>query len=100
MNRSEHILTTLGEEGSEVAHRVSKALRFGLTEVQPHQPLTNAERIRDEFYDVIGTYIFAAEEGLVPPFDLTFENIMKVARDKKARIERYMLIAIEAGALS
>lgn len=48
----EHLLTILGEECDEVGQRVSKALRFGLSEVQPGQEKTNADRIIDELHDI------------------------------------------------
>lgn len=46
MKRHEHLLSILAEECCEVGQRVSKALRFGLDEVQPGQDLSNAERIK------------------------------------------------------
>jgi NTP pyrophosphatase (non-canonical NTP hydrolase) len=48
------LLTVLMEECAEVTQRASKALRFGLAEVQPGQPDSNAERIADELGDLIG----------------------------------------------
>lgn len=53
MNRTEYLLCCLAEECTEVGQRVSKALRFGLREVQPMQPLNNAERIREEMRDLL-----------------------------------------------
>ena len=53
MNRTEHLITIFGEEGSEVAQRASKILRFGVDEVQPGQVKTNAERLVDEYADII-----------------------------------------------
>ena len=52
MNRSEHLLTILGEECAEIAQRASKALRFGLDEVQPGKDLTNEQRIWKEMSDL------------------------------------------------
>jgi len=53
MNRTEHILCCLAEEAAEVGHRVSKALRFGLSEIQEGQALTNAQRITQELNDLL-----------------------------------------------
>lgn len=53
MTREEHLLTILAEECSEVAQRCSKALRFGLDEVQPGQTLNNCERINQELSDLM-----------------------------------------------
>lgn len=52
MTRQEHLLTIAIEECNEVAQRLSKALRFGLEEIQPGQQLTNRERIRYEYSDL------------------------------------------------
>jgi NTP pyrophosphatase (non-canonical NTP hydrolase) len=49
------LLTILAEECCEVGQRVSKALRFGLMEIQPGQPLSNAERIAEELGDLLAT---------------------------------------------
>jgi len=53
MTKEEHLLTCLAEECAEVAQRVSKALRFGTTEIQQGQPLDNAARIMSEINDLI-----------------------------------------------
>lgn len=63
MNRTEHLLCCLAEEAAEVAHRVSKALRFGLTEIQPGQDLTNAQRIGQEFHDMLAIVELLEEAG-------------------------------------
>ena len=47
------LLIALAEECNEVAVRISKALRFGLDEVQPGQGLTNVARISHELRDVV-----------------------------------------------
>lgn len=52
MTREELLQTVAMEECAEVAHRLSKALRFGMEEIQPGQSLTNRERILLEFYDL------------------------------------------------
>ncbi len=99
MNRAEHILDVVGEEGSEVAQRVSKALRFGLLEMQPGQDETNAERIRGEFYDLIGAYGMAVNEGLLPPMNLEPGHVQALIAYKTERVERFMALARESGAL-
>jgi len=54
VNRTEHLLICLVEECNEVACRATKALRFGIDEVQPEQELTNGERIIGELNDLLG----------------------------------------------
>lgn len=99
MNRTEHLLTVLGEEGAEVAQRVSKALRFGLEEVQPGQPDDNAERIRFEVYDLIGTYMILAEEQALPPLHLDAELVERFTERKRTKIETFMAISRREGVL-
>lgn len=65
MTKNELLLVQLMEECSEVAKRCSKALRFGLDEVQPGHFDTNAKRIRDELHDVISTALVLQSEGLL-----------------------------------
>lgn len=47
------LLVILMEECAEITQRASKALRFGLHEVQPGQPLSNIERLDDEVGDLM-----------------------------------------------
>lgn len=99
MNRAEHIIECIGEEGCEVGQRCSKGNRFGLAEVQPEQPHTNAERIQEEVYDLLGAYGMAAAEGLLPALDLSPENVRLVTARKTSKIERFMTISREQGTL-
>jgi len=66
MNHTEHLLTIIAEECSEVSQRVSKALRFGLHEVHEGQSFTNAERIGLEFEDLLGAYAMLQSAGVLP----------------------------------
>lgn len=95
MNRSEHLLTCLSEECAEVAQRVSKALRFGLKEVQSGQPLSNEGRIIDELLDLAAVVRILQDEGVITRFTLTEEDIEL----KRAKIERYMSISVAQGVL-
>lgn len=100
MNRAEHILTCVGEEGAEVAQRISKANRFGVHEIQPGQSDDNGERVRMEVYDLIGAYNFAADEGLLPSLHLDPDIVAHFSKQKRAKIEKFMEIAREQGALT
>jgi hypothetical protein len=55
MKKTEYLLVVLAEEGAEVAQRASKAIRFGLLEVQPGQEETNVRRLERELADVMAT---------------------------------------------
>lgn len=98
MTRNEHLLKCLEEEGCELAHRVSKAMRFGLNEVQPGQSLTNAERIEEEFLDVSGAYLFCVKEGLLKP--VPPERIFRAIIAKEAKIEEFLAYAKTRGTLT
>jgi hypothetical protein len=66
MTETQHLLLCLGEECAEVAQRVSKALRFGLQEVQDGQELTNADRIAFELDDLRAVARILQERRLIP----------------------------------
>lgn len=75
------LLTILAEECCEVGQRVSKALRFGLMEVQPGQPLSNADRISEELGDLLAT---AEEMNDVIDWQIV-KNAKAAKREKLAR---------------
>lgn len=94
MNAQEYLLTALSEELIESAHRVSKALRFGLTEVQPGQSLNNSQRIDLEINDIYAVLDILEERGI----NLGSYNPALVEA-KKAKVRKYMEYSREAGAL-
>lgn len=63
MTETEHLLVKVMEECAEVAHRASKALRFGLEEVQEGQLLDNGQRIVQEFSQLYAIIEMLEEEG-------------------------------------
>jgi hypothetical protein len=93
MNRTEHLLIILAEECAEVSQRVSKALRFGLNEVQPGQALTNEQRIWQEINDLAGVVemiISARRSG----------GLSRIAVDaKKAKVEKFLEYSQQCGTL-
>lgn len=95
MTRAEHILSCFAEECNEVAQRVSKALRFGVLEVQPGQTLTNAERIVDEYIQIIAVERMLVAEGIIPRPQLS-ESVIAA---KQQKIEKFIAYAREQGAL-
>lgn len=94
MNREEHLLVCLSEECAEVTHRVSKALRFSMDEVEDGQTLTNRERISQELNDLYAIATMLHMEEIIPPF----MNGMGVER-KMAKVERWMEHARNNGVL-
>jgi hypothetical protein len=94
MNTKEYLLTCLSEECSEVSHRISKALRFGLQEIEPEQEFTNAERITTELTDLIAIAELLNEMNLIPTFHNEYaKNI------KRQKVHKYMMYSKKIGVL-
>lgn len=110
MNRSEHLLTILSEEGGEVSKECCKALRFGLDDkltMDPAGPrgtegLTNAEKIHQEFVDMLAVYLMAQYEGLVPALEIEipYGPLFEAVKAKQARVESYLVYSKVVGALT
>jgi len=96
MTRAEYLLACLAEECDEVGQRTMKALRFSLQEVQAGQSLNNALRIAAELKDLIAVATLCHQEGLLPYFKPCEEEYQA----KVAKIEKFMAISRETGALS
>jgi len=95
MNKQDYLLTCLAEECGEVTQRVTKALRFGIDEVQKGQELTNAERLTNELTDIATLIEMLREEcGLWLPVYTTSKILAK-----KERVKEYMKLSIEQGRL-
>lgn len=97
MTENEHIMTTAAEEAVEVAQRITKALRFGVDEVQPGQQLSNGERILQEFHDLWSMLKWMAERGLMPG---ALEPSREIADAKRAKVRKFMAISREQGTLA
>ncbi len=97
MTRTEHLLTILAEECSEVAQRVSKALRFGIDEVQPGQELTNADRITYEMVDLVAVFDMLCEAGVLPFIHRPAFNENAGIAAKKAKVEKFLAFSAGRG---
>lgn len=95
MTRTEYLLTSLAEECAEVAQRASKAMRFGIDEVQPGQPDDNARRIMDELEDIRVIVAMLQEEGAL---GMPFTDPDRFEA-KRAKVEKFMRYAVECGTL-
>ena len=83
----------MAEECMETAQRITKALRFGLNEVQPGQMLNNLERINVELTDLLGVASLLVDHGVAinpDPDAIVF---------KKAKVMKFAQYAREQGAL-
>lgn len=108
MNDLEHKLTCLAEECTEVAicaneiamsanlvaQRVSKALRFGLEDVQAEQVFTNGQRLISELNDLMGAVELLIEKGVIE-----WQVDRKAIEAKKDRIRKYLAYSKERGTL-
>lgn len=92
MNRTEHLLTVLGEECAEVQQRVSKALRFGLDEVEPGQALPNRDRIVKELHDLFAVVEMLQERAILHACDGFLLDITgrEEANHKHAKVSKYL----------
>jgi hypothetical protein len=97
MNRTEHLLTILGEEGVEVAQRCTKALRFSLGEIQPGQGLTNAQRIRGEYIDLLAVMRMLVEEGAIEPVT---DDDLPAMEAKRQKVEKFLTYSRQCGTLT
>lgn len=94
MNKIEYLLVCLAEECAEVAQRCTKALRFGLSEVQDGQELTNEQRLKYELTDLYTLIYMLENEGL---------NIESIDPDasflKEQKVKKYMNYVVTKGTL-
>jgi hypothetical protein len=96
MTRQQLLLIMLMEECDEVSQRASKALRFGLKEIQEGQDLDNAERICLEFNDLFTIVdMLSAEKSL--PEDKLLDIFQLDA--KKAKVEKWLKHSQDQGVL-
>lgn len=86
MSREQYLLNCLAEECVEVAQRASKAIRFGLMEVQPGQGLTNKVRLEQELEDLLGVMRMLK----LNPNPMMFKK-------KEERVEKYMAYSRDLG---
>lgn len=94
MTRKEHLLTILAEECAEVAQRASKALRFGLDEIQSGHTQTNAERIVAEFDDLTAVALMLNQEGFIP------NSIPRRIANKVEKVESFLEYSRKVGTLT
>lgn len=100
MNRQQHLMIRAMEECNEVAQRISKALVFGLEQVQkaaddkPEQNplgLNNSERIIEEYNDLVALMEMAG-------FPLSVIDGRKLDA-KREKVEKYLKMSQQLGTL-
>jgi hypothetical protein len=94
------LLVILMEECNEVAHRISKALRFGLEEIQTpglsEKGLTNADRIRREMTDLKAVFEMLEADGA---FGRARKHRTIGIKYKKEKVEEYLKYSEKLGRL-
>lgn len=102
MNRKQLLLLKVMEECDELSQRASKAIRFGLHEIQDHvgenpNEATNLERLAAEYKDLfVSLQMVLAEENSVASMLLTETDIIK----REERIHKYMEYSRQLGLLT
>lgn len=91
MTKEQYLLLLLMEECTEVSQRASKAIRFGLNEVQKGQDYSNSYRIMHEMADLVAVYQMLAEEDVLPHVSSDLIDV------KKEKIEKYYQYSKELG---
>lgn len=104
MTRKEHLMTIGGEECNEMAQRISKALRFGMDQIQQDaddkpeenpERLTNRERIIREYFDLRATLGMMG----IDAWEMS-DRARRHEQQKVNRIERYLQRSAECGTLT
>jgi len=93
MTRVQLLLGKIAEECVEVAQRALKAQQFGMSEVQPGQEFSNAERLRQEFVDLVAVASMLENEEGVP---LTQWPAKQIAA-KCEKVEKFARLSQELG---
>lgn len=93
MHEEQYLLTCLAEEGVEVAQRCTKALRFGIGEVQPGQDRDNYMRLWGEITD------FQAVAEMLSEKMGRGHTVREEIEAKKARVRQFMMYSRDLGTL-
>lgn len=95
LSKEQYLLSCLSEECAEVVQRVTKILRFGMTNIQQGQSEDNRERLIYEINDIFGVIELLEENGL----DLSTIGDHTQIGKKKAKLLKYMKFSEEKGIL-
>ena len=95
MTRTQYLLTKLAEECNELAQRCTKAVTFGINEVQPGQDLDNAERLIEEYGDLIGVAAILMQEKIIRTPSM--EDLAAMLEKKRAKLEKYYTYSVQCG---
>ncbi len=100
MTEAEHLMTIAAEECAEVAHRISKALRFGMDEIQSDTTanpdrLTNRDRILHEYWQLRATLGMIGIDAWA-----NYAISRKVEAEKVAKVGQFLAYSEAQGTLT
>ena len=95
LNRQQMLLIIAAEECNELGQRISKALRFGVDEIQPGQDLNNMQRIMYEYTDLLCVMGMIADNGKEFPKNINVKSL----EEKRTKVEKYLKFSQECGTL-
>lgn len=96
MTRLQHLLVCLTEECAEVAQAATKALRFGLDDINPHLNITAESQLTLELIDLKTVVEMLIQEGV----SLQHEDEFNLMNLKEAKVEKFLKFSHERGQLT
>jgi len=94
MTRVQYLLTKLAEECNETAQRASKAIVFGLDDIQSGQLEDNAKRLVGEFCHILAYMELLRDEGYLELDEFDMEHEIE---EKKKELDRWYQYSIDKG---
>lgn len=88
MTLEQYYLTILAEECAEVGQMCSKSIRFGLNETKRDLTITNAERLYEEYIDLITVVKILVDSGYIK--EPTQERKEEMIKNKLEKIKKYL----------
>jgi len=82
-NKLHEVMNILSEECAEVIQAVSKCHRFGLDNLKPGKPLTNAQHLEGEIGDLLAMVDLLKLKGVVTDAGLETAKLAKIEKLKK-----------------
>ena len=82
-NKLHEVMNILSEECAEVIQAVSKCHRFGLDNLKPGKPLTNAQHLEGEIGDLLAMVDLLKLKGIVTEAGLETAKLAKIEKLKK-----------------
>jgi NTP pyrophosphatase (non-canonical NTP hydrolase) len=81
-NKLHEVMNILSEECAEVIQAVSKCHRFGLDNLKPGKPLTNAQHLEGEIGDVLAMVDLLKLKGIITDAGLDKAKQSKIEKLK------------------